>query len=278
MDIICDEYIYMKGWSGLMSNKEEKDLLVEISGGVMNLILNRPDSLNAFSPEMIKGLHDSINQAKEDSHIQVITISGNGRAFCAGGDVKRMGKRNPIGTYDGIGKLNELILSMRDSEKPIIAAVHGYVAGAGFNLAMASDIILAAEDTKFILSFSKVGLISDGGGSYFLPRVIGPYRAKELFFNAEPLSVEEAHSLNIVNHIYGKDEFADEVKKYADKLALGPSTTYGFIKKLVDKSLHSTLDEILELERITQATLATTEDHKEGIQAFKEKRTPIFSK
>lgn len=261
-----------------MSNMEEQDLLVEINDGVMNLILNRPNSLNAFSPRMIQGLHDSINEAKEDNHIHVITISGNGRAFCAGGDVKRMGKSDPIGTYDRIGHLNELILSMRDSEKPIIAAVHGYVAGAGFNLAMASDIILAAEDTKFILSFSKVGLISDGGGSYFLPRVIGSYRAKELFFNAEPLSVEEAHSLNIVNHIYAKDKFTDEVKKFADKLALGPSKTYGFIKKLVDKSLHSTLDEILELEGIIQATLATTEDHKEGIQAFKEKRTPSFSK
>lgn len=245
---------------------------------MMKLMLNRPDSLNAFSHQMLQGLKEYIKQANEDNEIHVIILIGNGRAFSAGGDVKKMGAKDPIGTYTHIGRLNELILTMRNSEKPIIAAVHGYAAGAAFNLALASDIILAEEDTKFILSFSKVGLISDGGGSYFLPRLIGTYRAKELFFNAEPLSVEEAYSLKIVNHIYTKDEFQEEVNNFARKLADGPSKAYGFIKKLVDKSLHSNLDEILELERITQATVATTENHREGIQAFKEKRQPSFRK
>lgn len=261
-----------------MNNLNTEDVLVEVTNGMMKLTLNRPASLNAFSHEMLTRLKECIERANDDNEIHVITLIGNGRAFSAGGDVKKMGARDPIGTYTHIGKLNKLILTMRDSEKPIIAAVHGYAAGAAFNLALASDIILAAEDTKFILSFSKVGLISDGGGSYLLPRIIGTYRAKELFFNAEPLSVEEAYSLNIVNHIYAKDEFQDEVNKFANKLADGPSNAYGFIKKLVDKSLHSNLDEILELERITQATIATTEDHREGIQAFKEKRQPLFRK
>lgn len=255
---------------------ETRDLLVENKDGVMNLKLNRPENLNAFSPEMISGLKGAIKDAKNDDRVRVVTISGSGRAFSAGGDVKGMGNKDPLGTYEHIGNLNELVLSMRNLEKPIIAAVHGYAAGAGFNLALACDMILAAEDSKFVLSFSKVGLISDGGGLYFLPRLIGPYRAKELLFSAEPMTVEEANSLGIVNHIYPLDEFQGKVSDFSAKMASGPSKAYGFIKKIADQSLNSSLEEILEQERITQATVATTKDHSEGIQAFKEKRDPNF--
>ncbi|WP_087972407.1 enoyl-CoA hydratase/isomerase family protein [Oceanobacillus rekensis] len=252
-------------------------LLVNINNGIMNIKLNRPESLNAFSTEMISGLKEALRNAKTNNDVRVITISGSGRSFSSGGDVKRMGKRKPIETYEHIGNLNELILAMRDLEKPIIAAVHGYAAGAGFNLALASDMILAAEDSKFVLSFSKVGLISDGGGLYFLPRLIGSYRAKELFFNAEPITVEEAHSLGIVNHVYPLEDFENRVEEFVAKIAAGPSKTFGLIKKIADQSLQSSLAEILEQERITQATIATTEDHAEGILAFKEKRNPNFS-
>lgn len=261
-----------------MQSTEHRHLLVENKDGIMNLTLNRPENLNAFSSEMIAGLSDAIKDAKNDDSIRVVVLSGSGRAFSAGGDVKGMGKgdKSPLGTYDHIGKLNELILSMKDLEKPIIAAVHGYAAGAGFNLALACDIILAAEDSKFVLSFSKVGLISDGGGLYFLPRLIGPYRAKELLFSAEPITVEEANSLGIVNHIYPVDEFQKKVNEFAANIAAGPSKAYGFIKKIADQSFNSSLAEILEQERITQATVALTEDHLEGVQAFKEKRRPKF--
>src|SRR5690625_3996869 len=125
--------------------------------------------------------------------------------------------------------------------------------------------MLAAEKSKFVLSFSKVGLISDGGGHYFLPRVIGPHRPKELLFSAEPIAVEEAHSLGIVNHIYSLDEFINKVREFAGRLAAGPATAYGFIKKIVDQSSVSSLDEILEQERITQATVVSTDDHQEEI-------------
>jgi len=259
-----------------MEQIKDSHVLVNINEGVMHLSLNRPNSLNAFSPDMITGLKDALKRAKHDEDIQVITISGSGRSFSAGGDVKTMGKREPLDVYEHIGELNELILLMRDLEKPIIAAVHGYAAGAGFNLALACDIILAAEESKFVLSFSKVGLISDGGGHYFLPRLIGPYRSKELLFSAEPITVEEAHSLGIVNHIYSLDEFKNKVREFAGRLAAGPATAYGFIKKIVDQSSVSSLDEILEQERITQATVVSTDDHQEGVQAFKEKREPNF--
>ncbi|SET35011.1 2-(1,2-epoxy-1,2-dihydrophenyl)acetyl-CoA isomerase [Salinibacillus kushneri] len=260
-----------------MVQTETKHLLVQKFDGVMQLTLNRPDSLNAFSPDMMLGLKESMEEAKNDDSIHVIILSGAGRAFSAGGDVKTMGTSNPLATYNHIGNLNELILTMRNLEKPIIAAVHGYAAGAGFNLALACDMILAAEESKFVLSFSKVGLSSDGGGLYFLPRLIGPYLAKELLFTAEPITAEKAHSLGIVNHTYPLEEFKDQVERFANKIAAGPSEAYQFIKKIANQSYHSTLDEILELERISQATIVTTDGHKEGVQAFKEKREPDFN-
>ncbi|WP_099156870.1 enoyl-CoA hydratase/isomerase family protein [Virgibacillus ndiopensis] len=261
-----------------MEQKENDHLLIKVNEGVMHLSLNRPDSLNAFSPEMIIGLKNAIKRAKHDETIRVVTISGSGRSFSAGGDVKTMGEASAIETYEHIGELNELIRSMRDLEKPIIATVHGFAAGAGFNLALACDMILAAEGSKFVLSFSKVGLISDGGGLYFLPRLIGPYRAKELLFSAEPITVDEAHSLGIINHVYPLNEFEVKVNEFAAKIADGPAKAYGFIKKIADQSLTSSLDEVLEQERITQATVVSTEDHREGVQAFKEKRQPNFRK
>ncbi|MBP1971275.1 2-(1,2-epoxy-1,2-dihydrophenyl)acetyl-CoA isomerase [Virgibacillus natechei] len=261
-----------------MENVATENLLVDINEGIMHLTLNRPDSLNAFSPEMITGLKQAINQAKLEEEIRVVILSGAGRTFSAGGDLKTMGKKEPIEVYEHLGELNELIRSMRDLEKPIIAAVHGFAAGAGFNLALACDMILAAEDSKFVLSFSQVGLISDGGGLFFLPRLIGPYRAKELLFSAEPIKVDEAHKLGIVNHVFPLEEFEEKVSAFAAKIASGPSVAYGFIKKIADQSLVSSLDEILEQERITQATVINTEDHQEGVQAFFEKRKPNFKK
>lgn len=260
-----------------MKINQETHLETRIKEGIMHVTLNRPESLNAFSPEMIIGLKEALQKAKEEEAIRVIVLSGAGRAFSAGGDVKTMGTSDALETYEHIGKLNELILAMRDLEKPIIAAVHGFAAGAGFNLALACDLILAAEESQFIMSFSKVGLISDGGGSYFLPRQIGLNRAKELLFSAEPLTAEEAHQSGLVNHIYPLNEFEAKVQAFARKLAAGPTTTYGFIKKITNQSLTSNLDEILEQERIIQATLVSTNDHKEGVRAFQEKRAPKFN-
>lgn len=260
-----------------MKTEMSNHLVTGVKDGVMYLTLNRPESLNAFSPDMLNGLKASLQQAKEDDEVRVVVISGSGRAFSAGGDVKKMGSKSPLDTYEHLGDTNEVILAIKALEKPVIAAVHGYAAGAGFNLTLASDIILAAEQSKFILSFSKVGLISDGGGLYFLPRLIGTHRAKELLFSAEPISVQEAHSLGFVNHIYPIADFEKEVESFAAKLATGPSVAFGFIKKIADRSLHATLEEILEQERITQATAITTADHSEGVKAFKEKRIPHFT-
>ncbi|MFC2949661.1 enoyl-CoA hydratase/isomerase family protein [Virgibacillus sediminis] len=259
-----------------MQSTQTDHLMIKKENGIMNITLNRPESLNAFSTEMISGLSEAVREAGSDDTVRAVTISGSGRAFSAGGDVKRMGSNTPMDTYAHIGNLNRLILSMKELEKPIIAIVHGYAAGAGFNLAMACDLILAEDTSKFIMSFSKVGLISDGGGLYFLTRQIGPYRAKELMFNAEPITAEEAHQLGIVNHVYPAAELEEKAGEFVRRIAEGPSSAYGFIKKIADQSLNANLEEILEQERITQATVATSEEHREGVAAFKEKRQPDF--
>jgi 2-(1,2-epoxy-1,2-dihydrophenyl)acetyl-CoA isomerase len=261
----------------MMERKMDMDhVLVEKLGPVLSLTLNRPESLNAFSPEMILGLKDAIRNAGTDEDVQVIVLSGAGRAFSAGGDVKGMGQAKGVHVYEHIGKLNELILLIKETEKPIIAAVHGFAAGAGANLALACDLIVAAEDSKFALSFSQVGLISDGGGSYLLPRLIGPHLAKQFFFTAESIPAERLYQLGAINFLFPLETLQEETMKFALKLAHGPGKAYGKQKKLVDQSFTSSLGEILEQERLIQTLMVETEDHQEGIAAFKEKRKPIF--
>lgn len=252
-------------------------LLIKQQGAVLSITLNRPDSLNAFSPDMILGLTTALSDAHQNPEIRAIVLSGAGRSFSAGGDVKSMGMANSVEVYEHIGRLNECILTMKATEKPIIAAVHGFAAGAGFNLALACDLIVAADDSKFALSFSQVGLISDGGGSYFLPRLVGPHLAKQFFFSAEPIPAERLHQLGVVNYLVPLEQLEQETLKIAERFASGPGRAYGMIKKLVDHSLSSTLEEILEQERITQTMMVTTADHKEGLAAFKEKRKPNFT-
>ena len=254
-----------------------QDLLVEKLGPVLSLTLNRPEKLNAFSAEMLLGIKSALQDAQVDPDVQVIVLSGAGRSFCAGGDVKSMGQSSgPNQTYEFIGVLNDLILTFKATEKPIIAAVHGFAAGAGANLAFACDLIVAAEGSKFALSFSQVGLVSDGGGSYHLPRLIGPHLAKQFFFTAEPIPVERLYQLGAINYVYSAERFQEETIEFALKLAQGPGKSYGMMKKMIDHSLTATLEEMLEQERLTQPLMTQTEDHKEGVAAFKEKRKPAF--
>ncbi|WP_409305203.1 enoyl-CoA hydratase/isomerase family protein [Peribacillus sp. SCS-155] len=256
--------------------EQTQDLLVHVEGSIMSITLNRPESLNAFSPDMILGLTEAVNSVKENNTIRAIVLSGAGRSFTAGGDVKTMGNTNAAQVYDHIGKLNECILAMQSAEVPIIAAVHGFAAGAGFNLALACDLIIAAEDSKFALSFSQVGLISDGGGSYFVPRLLGPHLAKQFFFSGEPIPAERLYQLGVINQLVPIEALKEEALMLAKKLAQGPTKAYGMMKKIINHSFTASLEEILEQERISQTMMVTTEDHLEGVQAFKEKRRPEF--
>ncbi|MBN8193177.1 enoyl-CoA hydratase [Bacillus sp. NTK074B] len=254
-----------------------QSLLVEKNDRVLNVTLNRPDSLNSFDENMLTGLIEALEEAGGNQEIRAIVIRGAGRSFSAGGDVKTMGSATSAQVYEHIGILNSCIKAIKTIEKPVIAAVHGFAAGAGFNLALASDLIIASENSQFALSFSKVGLISDGGGSYFLPRLIGPHLAKEFFFTGEPVSARRMYELGVINRLVPADSLEEKTNELASALATGPSKAYGMMKKMIDRSFTTTLDEILEQERITQTLMITTEDHAEGVSAFKEKRTPSFS-
>jgi 2-(1,2-epoxy-1,2-dihydrophenyl)acetyl-CoA isomerase len=263
--------------NALTNVKTSEHLIINKNGAVLSLTLNRPESLNAFSPEMILTLTEALREAQNNTEVKVIVLSGAGRSFSAGGDVKTMGQADATGVYDHIGRLNECILTMKAVEKPIIAAVHGFAAGAGFNLVLACDLIVAADDSKFALSFSQVGLVSDGGGSYFVPRLVGPHLAKQFLFTAEPIPAERLYQLGVINNLVPAANLKEETLKLAGQLANGPTRAYGMIKKLVDHALTATLEEILEQERITQTMMVSTEDHLEGIAAFKEKRKPNFT-
>lgn len=252
------------------------ELLIQQTGGVLRLTLNRPESLNAFSREMIEGLIAALRDAQTREDIRTVVIGGAGRSFSAGGDVKTMGVASPVDVYDHVAKLNECVLAIRALEKPIIASIHGFAAGAGFNLALACDLIVAAEDSRFVLSFTQVGLMSDGGGSYFLPRIIGPQLAKELFFLGEPLSAQRAHQLGIVNRLVNVAELEQETMALAERLAQGPSKAYGMQKRVIDMGMTMTLADVLQAELTAQSMISSTADHREGAAAFREKRKPIF--
>ncbi|MBA4494697.1 enoyl-CoA hydratase/isomerase family protein [Paenactinomyces guangxiensis] len=251
-------------------------LLVDIDGQVMTLTLNRPEVLNAFSKEMIFSLQDVLKKAEQDENIRCIVIRGAGRSFSAGGDVKQMGQSSPGEYYEHIGYLNQLIEQMTRLEKPILAVVHGFAAGAGVCLAMACDMIIAAEDSRFALSFAQVGLISDGGGLFFLPRTLGLYRAKELLFTAEPISAAKAESWGMINRVVPAEKLESEAGALARQLAGGPTRVYGKIKRLAHQALTADLADILEAERAAQALMVPSYDHQEGVRAFREKRKPHF--
>ncbi|WP_236692804.1 enoyl-CoA hydratase/isomerase family protein [Aneurinibacillus tyrosinisolvens] len=262
----------------LMNERNTNEhLLIEVEDHVLFITLNRPDVLNAYSEEMIRGLLAAFDRAAGDEAIRAVVLTGAGRSFCAGGDVKSMSELSPLQVNGFVALLNDLVQKISELEKPVIAAVNGYAVGAGVCLALACDLVIAAEDSKFAVSFAQVGLIADGGGMFFLPRTLGTHRAKELLFTGKTISVEKAQDWGMVNEIYPADALREEVAKLARQLAHGPARAYAMIKKIANQSLTADLADILEMERATQTVMAMTDDHKEGVTAFKEKRVPRFT-
>jgi 2-(1,2-epoxy-1,2-dihydrophenyl)acetyl-CoA isomerase len=251
-------------------------VIIEVEKNVLSVKLNREKVLNAINEEMREGLLEAVKRAKKDKDVKALLISGAGRAFCSGSDISQMGERTPVSRYTHLGQINELILSMTELEKPIVAAVNGFAAGIGVSLALAADQIIAAEDAKFVLSFSKVGLVSDGGAMYFLTQTIGAYRAKELFFKAQPFSATQGKLWGLINEVCPAEQLQQYAMEYTQKLANGPIFSFGQIKRLANRALTSDLLSNLEMERALQSVAGTTLDHKEGIAAFLEKRSPVF--
>jgi len=250
-------------------------LLSELNGGILSLTLNRPEAINAFTTEMLQSLAKAFKEAAAPE-VRVVVLRGAGRGFCSGQDLrefegKAISYKGHLKNYQGV------IENLVSLEKPVLAAVHGAAAGAGMSLALACDLRIAASDAVFSTGFSKIGLIPDAGMNYHLPRIVGQAKAMELELLSPRLNAEQALELGIVNRVVSAETFADEVAKLATELANGPTKTFGLIKRALHKSQGATLGEMLEYEALLQDIAGYTEDHKEGVQAFYEKRSAKFT-
>lgn len=258
----------------------EPSVLFEVQEGYALVTLNRPDRLNSFNPEMHERLRDALGQVKSRDDVRALLLTGAGRGFCAGQDladrVVKPGGPPPdlgytIGTF-----YNPLVRGLRKLEKPVVCAVNGVAAGAGANLALACDVVLAARSASFIQAFCKIGLMPDSGGTYFLPRLVGTARAMGLALLGEKLSAEDAERIGLIWKCVDDAELMDTARAIAAGFGKGPTKAYGAIKEALYASPHNTLDAQLNLERDIQRELGRTEDYREGVSAFMEKRPPGF--
>ena len=246
--------------------------------GVCTVKLNRPEVRNALGLTMREELKDFFIEVKDNDDVKVIVLTGEGTAFSAGGDLSSLKAVDAVTGRKRLQVGHEMILSITNLEKPVIAAVNGPAAGAGVSLALACDLIVAKQSAVFIQSFSNVGLIPDLGSIYFLPRLIGRHRALELMFLGEKISSEQARTIGIVNRVVEDESFTEEVYKLANQLSEGPQMALGFMKKLVNRSMLDDLSQSLELEAFAQGICFESADFKEGVDAFFGKRKPKFNK
>lgn len=266
---------------------ENQDLLVARRDGVLYLTMNRPDRLNALSDGIISGLLDNLGRAASDREVGAIVVTGAGRGFCAGGDITRMRDRNEVAAQANPPGLDQRIASTRRGEevtvmlheipKVTIAAVNGPVAGAGLGLCLSCDIRIASDAARFGTAFARVGFSGDYGGSYFLTQLVGSAKARELYFSAEMIDADEALRLGLVSRVVPAAALADEVHAYAKKIAAGPRVAYAYMKGNLNAALHTDLRTLLDREAVGQALTSLTEDHKEAVKAFLEKREPKFN-
>ena len=256
-------------------------ILFEIADGAARLTLNRPDRLNSFTVQMHTEVADALSQVEKDASIRALLLTGAGRGFCAGQDLS---DRAVAPGGDGVdlgesldNRYNPLIRRLIALDKPVVCAVNGVAAGAGANIAFAADIVLAAKSARFIQSFSNIGLVPDSGGTWILPRLAGQARAMGLALTGEPLSAEKAEAWGLIWRAVEDGELKAEADKLVAKLASGPTKGLAAIKMAMRKSWLASMDEQLDLERDLQRELGRSQDYKEGVAAFGEKRTPKFS-
>ena len=247
-------------------------------GAIGKITLNRPHKYNAFVRGMALELQKKLDECRSDETIRCIIISGSGKAFCAGQDLKEATDPNGPTIEEIVQQhYNPIIKKIREIEIPVIAAVNGVAAGAGANVALACDIVVAAKSASFIQAFSKLGLIPDSGGTYFLPRLIGIQKAAALMMTGEAVSAEKAETLGMIYAVYEDSEFETSAMKLADTISSMPTKGLGYTKKLLSQTFNNSLEDQLSLEAETQALSASSKDHQEGIKAFMEKRTPQFT-
>jgi 2-(1,2-epoxy-1,2-dihydrophenyl)acetyl-CoA isomerase len=254
---------------------------VAADAGIMTITLNRPEKLNAFVGRMRRDLAEALEHAGGDMNVRVVVITGAGRAFCAGGDVGVMAELMARGDEEEFARMlgagRRVVQAIRQMTKPVVAAVNGAATGAGFNLALACDLRVAAESARFSQSFVKVGLHPDWGGTYFLPRVVPPNIACELFFLGEQLDARRALELGLVNRVVPDDQLAAEAQRLAERLRAAPPESIAAAKHAVYLSHHAELEEMLQYETEAQLRCFHTTDAREGVRAFLEKRPARFN-
>ncbi len=259
------------------------DLLQSLENGVLTLTMNRPDRRNALSREMLDAMMTALRDAADNPEVGAILLTGAGGAFCAGGDVKGFaeggGANKSMGAEDAANNLRNRMETARllhEIPKPTIAAIPGAAAGAGLSLAMACDLRIAAAGAKLTTAFAKVGLSGDFGGSWFMTRIVGAARARELYYLSDVLLAEEAEKIGLVNRVVPPEALANEAKALAERLAAGPRITLGYMKRNLNLAETASLNHALDNEALNHARSATTEDHAEAAKAFVEKRKPVF--
>jgi 2-(1,2-epoxy-1,2-dihydrophenyl)acetyl-CoA isomerase len=255
---------------------------IEMRDAVAIITMNRPDALNALSLQLTRDLHEAINKVVQEKARAVI-LTGEGRAFCSGGDLREMQsmwqKEGRIEAFleEPLKALHDVILLIRETPIPFVAVVNGICAGAGTNFALACDIVLAAENAVFNEAFVKIGLSPDCGGSFFLPRAVGEKRAAELFMTGDAVTAERAAQIGMINYVYPAETLLEEAIKMAGKLAMMPTGSIGRIKKMLNASYTNDLSMQLRLEHDCQIQSGKSNDFKEGVTAFFEKRQPKFT-
>ena len=257
-----------------------KCLLYEVKDRIATLTLNRPERLNALGDTLREDFYDAITRSAADPDVGVLVVTGAGRGFCSGGDVKSMSEREGAAAPPASEKYapirDRAILAMRDCPKPVIAAINGAAAGAGMNLALACDMRIASTAAKFSQAFVKRGIAPDWGGSWFLPRIVGTAKAFELVFTGDTIDAAEALKLGIVNAVVAPEALMAETYKLARKIADGPPIAIAISKRAILHNQDVDLRAGLEFETFAQNICRETEDSKEGVRAFLEKRAPVF--
>ena len=252
-------------------------LKYEVASGVATITLNRPEVYNALNDGITYELQDALKQVAKDDQVRVVVLTGEGKAFCSGQDLKAGAEQEKRSFMDSLTKrYNPIVRAMRSLPKPIICRLNGVAAGAGCSLALACDIIVASEEATLIEVFINIGLVPDSGSSYFLPRLTSKAKAFELCSMGTRVKAAEALELGLVNKVAPAAELDSVVKSYTDYFAVAPTKSIGLIKKMLDKSATATLDEMLDYEAYCQEIAGSTHDYKEGVNAFLQKRKPAF--
>lgn len=258
--------------------KQFECLLIEKSNGVATITLNRPDVFNAFNDTISYEMQEALKLMDRDKEVRVVVLTGAGKAFCSGQDLKAIkevaGKRDLSESLHK--RYNPIIRAMRALPKPIICRLNGVAAGAGCSIALACDLIVAAENASLIEVFVNVGLVLDSGSSYFLPRLVGSARAFELSTMGSKVSAQKALEWGMVNKVVPAEELDAAVQSYTDYYAAAPTKAIGLMKKMLNKSFHSDLDMMLDYEAYCQQIAGNSADNAEGVAAFNEKRKPVF--